>query len=802
MSSILKFICLLALWFPSWAVAADTQPLLAQRGELPMPEQELEGSVRLEGTWRMMWKQFIPVDSLDQVGRWEKVSFLTSWDKLADPLLRDRSQGFATYHLSLFLPGQRPREVGLLMPEFHTAYTLLLNGDTLVQNGRPARIASKSRPAKRRRLVELELRPGDNDLVLYASNFEYYRGGAQSPIYMGPISALQAQQNSINSTALFLSGALLVIAISALILYYFQQRQRYFLMISLFSLLFIYRLLGADTDLLAQLYPGVSWQWALRLEYASLALAVPTLAWAYRWMIRPVGSRRWFQALTGISLLMLLSLLLPTSTFSALYPFYLLATLVLSLVIVGIYLSRFRPSHTLAWVVALALLGIGGGSLLRVSTFFNLFSGTILASFGGYGLFVVAQAIALSQRFGYNLRQEIQRTEAAKVSQRYFLNSVSHELRTPMNAILGQSQVLADSGLSKEQSKKLEVLKKNSEELNRLLLDLLNFSALDSGKLKLNTQKFDLRAQIESTAQEVENQFIKKKLSFTMKLDPNIPNTLVGDPEKVELIIRHLLHNAFKFTKTGEVKLAVKVAERDNNKVGFYFQISDTGPGMSKKEVDRLTEAFTQGDEGNTRQHGGTGLGLNLSTRLAELMGGELFLDSKPGKGTAATFTLTLPVPRMNLSRETEYLREDHQQLDPALKILYAEDNPVNQKLLTMMLKNMGYEVDLAQDGKEAVKMAAKKTYHIIFMDVQMPEMDGIEATRQIIKEEQHRPIIIAVTANADVADQKRCLEAGMNDFIAKPFNAKSLKEGLIKWQGLRRYLDGDNEQGVFQNIS
>jgi CheY-like chemotaxis protein len=311
-----------------------------------------------------------------------------------------------------------------------------------------------------------------------------------------------------------------------------------------------------------------------------------------------------------------------------------------------------------------------------------------------------------------------------------------------------------------------------------------------------------LRAQIESTAQDIENQFSKKKLSFSKVLDPNIPNTLVGDPEKVELIIRHLLHNAFKFTKNGEVNLEVKVAERDNNKVALHFQISDTGPGMSKKEVDRLSQAFTQGDEGNTREHGGTGLGLNLSTRLAELMGGELYLDSKPGKGTEATFTLTLLVPRMNLSRETEYLREDHHQLDPALKILYAEDNPVNQKLLTMMLKNMGYEVDLAQNGKEAVKMAAQKTYHIIFMDVQMPEMDGIEATRQIIKEEHHRPIIIAVTANADVADQKRCLEAGMNDFIAKPFNAKSLKEGLIKWQGLRRYLDGDNEQRFFQNIS
>lgn len=780
----------------------QAQPLVAQRGQLHLPAEPLIESLPLQGRWQMAWKQFVHPDSLERVQRWDEVSLLTPWDELADPLLRDRSRGYATFHLTIFVPGQQERELGLLMPEFHTAYRLLLNGDTVLQQGEPARVAQKNRPEKGRQMTEIKLQPGANHLLLYASNFEFFRGGAQSPILMGPLVALQAQRSRVNSTALFLAGALLVIAISSFILFYFQRRERYFLLISLFSLVFIYRLLGADTSLLAQLKLDLSWATRLRLEYGSLCLAVPALAWAYRLMIRPVGSVRWFQILTGVSLLMLLGLLLPTATFSALYSYYLLAVLALSLVIIGQYLTRFRPGHSLAWVVALAVLGIGGGSLLRVLTFYNIFPGTILATFAGYGLFVVAQTVAMSQRFGYNLRQEIQRTEAAKVSQRYFLNSVSHELRTPMNAILGHSQMLADSELNKSQSQKLAVLRKNSEALNHLLLDLLNFSALDSGKLELNTQKFDLRAQIETTAQEIEKEYAKKKLKFHKVLDPNIPSTLVGDSEKVELVIRHLLENAFKFTKSGEVKLHVRIAERDNKQVNLQFKISDNGPGMSKGEIDRLSQAFIQGDEGNTREYGGTGLGLNLSIRLIEIMGGELFLDSTPGQGTEATFTLTLAIPRVNLSRETQYLREDHQQLDPALEILYAEDNPVNQKLLSMMLKNMGYEVDLAQNGKEAVKMARRKNYHIIFMDVQMPEMDGIEATRQIIDEEQHRPIIIAVTANADMADQKRCLEAGMNDFIAKPFNAKSLKQGLVKWQGLRRYLDAENEHSVFQNIS
>jgi CheY-like chemotaxis protein len=287
-----------------------------------------------------------------------------------------------------------------------------------------------------------------------------------------------------------------------------------------------------------------------------------------------------------------------------------------------------------------------------------------------------------------------------------------------------------------------------------------------------------------------------------MNYDENIPEELAGDPDRLGQVLYHLLDNAFKFTEKGNVNFSMQMASVEGNLVNLKLVVQDTGTGIKSEDLEKVVKAFNQGNEGNTRSHGGTGLGLTISSNIIELMGGELWIDSEYGHGTTVTCEFVLKTPRLNLTKHAQEIKDEYSDKIEGLKILYAEDNPINQKLLVMIMKSMGYEVDIANNGLEAWEMALTKRYQIIFMDVQMPKMDGIEATKRIVKDQSERPIIIAVTANAEVADQKRCIEAGMNDFIPKPFSAKTLKDAIKKWQGLLLYMEEDSRDDKLRVIS
>lgn len=791
----------LSLFSAAAQKGSASEPQL-QKGELVLPADWSGEARELKGDWGFAWSTFVA----PELDHWpEEIAyydFLTPWDRLPQPTLKDRSQGYASYIIRLRNKGEQ-RKLALRFPEIHSSYQAFLNGTKISASGHPGKVAEHTKPQGWPTTASVIIKPGDNWLILHVANFNYVSGGPVFPLTLGDAASVLYQEEVLRSTAIFVAGALMIMSIFCLVSFYFQRRDPSFLAFGLFALLFIYRVFGGDIYLVQKLIPELSWAWAFRLEYGSLFLTIPLFAYGYRWLIRPVISIYWFHGLALLAGLMLLSLALPVQVFSELYRYFLVVVTLLVSVIMALHLRYIRWTHTMSWVTGLAISGMILAVLLRVGTFFDLWSDTLMYSMAGYGIFVIAQSVALSQRFGYNLRQEIQRTEQAKISQRHFLNSVSHELRTPMNAILGEAQMLGNTELDESQRKKLDSLHKHSEQLNSLLRDLLNFSALDSGKLKLEVAKFDLRGTLKVLIEDLKERYKGKNCGLETYIDEAIPPQVVGDEERLHLIYFHLLDNALKFTEEGTVALRIQVISEDNSKVQLRSTITDTGNGITKKELDQVMEAFKQGDQGNTRKYGGTGLGLTLSTQMVEKMNGDLWIDSLPGQGTKVTFELELPIPQVNLSPQAESVKQEHQQLNPDLKILYAEDNPVNQKLLAMMLKSMGYEIDIAEDGKRAWEMAQEGEYHIIFMDVQMPRMDGIEATKHIIDDVPTRPIIIAVTANADVADQHRCLEAGMNDFIAKPFNAQSLREGLVKWQGLWQYLETGKDHGtIYQRSS
>lgn len=774
-------------------------------GEISLNENFFaeEEDIVLEGKWRFYWKEFVnPEGEADLSRRPVFVDILQPWSDLPTEKGNYHAKGYASYELSIYST-QATDGLALRIPEYYSSYKLYLNGELLSANGEVANNISDAEPYWLPKVQAIKLKKGQNRLVLHVSNYHHHKGGSVAAMALGPAKRFFFFKNMAVSGSLFIAGALLIAAVFSLIVYYFQKTDFAFLFFGLFALSYIYRIIGTDTYIFHEIFQGMSWHVGIRLEYLSLYVSVIFFTYFYKNLIARRAPEWIFHTIAIVSAVLAISILLPTQVFTALVDYYLIFIAIALLSTTYFYLRVIRWSHTMSWFTTAAVGSLILVMALKMSAFFGFSVNHLFLSFFGYFIFVVSQTIALSQRFGYNMRNHISQSENAVVSQRNFMNAVSHELRTPMNAILGMTEFLSKTKLEADQKAKLETIRKNSEQLNGLLLDLLNFSQIDSGELKLDSKKFMLKEVVDQALEQAGVNSLKPGLTFKLDYDENIPNELAGDAERLGQVIFHIVGNAVKFTTKGIITFLLRLESVEGNRVRLHLKVTDTGVGIKPEDLNKVIQAFNQGDEGNTRKHGGTGLGLTISANVIELMDGEMWIDSDEGKGTTVSADFTLKTPRLNLSKHADELKEEKKaQKIEGLRILYAEDNPINQKLLVMIMKTMGYQVDIANNGLEAWEMAITTSYHIIFMDVQMPKMDGIESTKRIIKDQPQRPIIIAVTANAEVADQKRCIEAGMNDFIPKPFNAKMLKEALSKWQGLLMYMEEDARSGKLRIIS
>jgi PAS domain S-box-containing protein len=364
-----------------------------------------------------------------------------------------------------------------------------------------------------------------------------------------------------------------------------------------------------------------------------------------------------------------------------------------------------------------------------------------------------------------------------------FLANMSHELRTPMNFVLGMADILLDDDLTPAQRDYVETIKKGGEEMMVLIGDLLDLTRVEKDGIKLENRPFSLRACIERSLKQVMSQAEKKGLILSNTIKYDTPDGFMGDPGRLRQVLVNLLSNAVKFTDEGDVSLSISSKALGDNKYQLSFAVEDTGIGIPQGKMDQLFKPFSHIETTISRKRDGAGLGLAISKGLVELMGGSIRANSNEGIGSTFIFTIEAeiangPTVRAEIPGQSfENLAERH-----PLSILVAEDNHLNQKVLLKMLKRMGYTADAVSDGREVIDALEHRLYDLVLMDVQMPEMDGLAATREIRRRwPDDGPKVIAVTAYALSGDKEKCLEAGIDDYIAKPVERGELSKVLMK---------------------
>jgi len=395
-----------------------------------------------------------------------------------------------------------------------------------------------------------------------------------------------------------------------------------------------------------------------------------------------------------------------------------------------------------------------------------------------------------------SISEKADKLEHEKKTTEMFLASMSHEIRTPLNGIIGLTEVLDDTPLTEEQKEFVSMIRESSNNLRVIVNDVLDISKMNAGKMELESIAFDLSTKIAASVGIFTPQIKEKGIHLNVFIDPKIPAQVIGDPTRLSQVIINLVSNALKFTdKDGKIDVHAEFIRQENDDVTFKLSVSDSGIGLSTEQQEKIFEAYSQATASTTRKSGGTGLGLTISSKIINAMGGKLEVESEEGKGATFFFVITMKEAAKPAVEEVAAKKEEAEKEVvevPAVKtfddlqVLVAEDNPINQKLIKVILERLGVQVTLTSNGQEAYEARINGSYDMIFMDIQMPVMGGVESTHLILEYEKEQDVehipIIALTANALPGDREKYIAEGMDDYATKPLEVKALETLMVHY--------------------
>lgn len=754
----------------------------AQKGVLDLRTTDLfNNSSLLEGQWGFFWKQLLAPRETG-VTPPAYIRYPELWRDLDLNGQKLPSIGYATYSLTILLPKNKPG-LALEIPDAYCSYNLFVNDSLMANNGKPAATKEKAVPFWTTQVIVLPANSDTLHLVLQVANFWHSKGGPYKQIVIGEKDKLQVQHRQNVAFDLVLAGCLFMGGLFFFGFFLFGRRDKAILYFSLFCIVYSYRMVGTSLYVLHFLFPQIDWFLTIRIEYLCLVLAVALFSRYIRCVYPKDAPRLIVNAVTGICLLYALVILVSP-------PLFFTKGINLFLIIMFLYIGfafyvciravRFKRAGA-----TFALMSCGVLLLVFLTInlhYFRLVLPPKVLVFAGYVLFFFLQSLVLSYRFAFNMKKATEEAQQGLRAKTEFLSTMSHEIRTPLNAVIGITHLLMRNKPRKDQEENLNVLLFSANNLLSIVNDILDYNKIEAGKINFESVPMDINSIARNIIGGLQNKAAEKQIRLIVETEPQLAYKVSGDPTRLSQVIYNLVHNAIKFTEQGTVKLSVKAKAISDNAVTLDFRVSDTGIGIAPDKQKMIFERFTQADSSTSRSYGGTGLGLAIIKGILNLQDVTLQVKSEVGKGSEFYFTQRFPLTDEIITEEIKKPAEklNEKQLD-GVPILVVEDNPFNIMVAKSLLEQSGATVDIANNGVEALEKVTPGKYRLILMDLNMPVMDGFEATRELRKRGETLPII-ALTASLPAEVEKEVQESGLSDIVVKPFNPDDLFRVILPY--------------------
>jgi signal transduction histidine kinase/CheY-like chemotaxis protein len=752
------------------------------------------GPVKLDGEWEFFWKAFL-VSGGDPHAK-ETSCYKNvpgNWNRFTGGGGEITGKGYGTYRLKILLPQMRS-PLAFRVMDIGTAYTLYVNGRKTAAAGVPGRDARTSKPWYQPKISTLDTEnAGEIVICVEASNFHEVSGGIWDSITLGLEKDLRSHRDKNGYLEFMICGAILFMGLYHLSLFILRPKNLSNLYFFIVCALIACRLVMTHERYLLDFMPVFSWTMLHKIEFLTFSLSV----WAFASFIRvifPNESSPAFHRLTCTVSLAYSAMILSTPSlwYASLLQVFQAATIVIACYILYVIIKAAADKRTGSIAILVGFIVLFAAVVNDILHQNQLIHTRFLAPAGLF-ILLFSQAVVIAIRFSRafdSVERLKEEAEAASLAKTQFIANMSHELRTPLNAVIGMAGLMSETALDGTQKEFVSIIQSSSSHLSAIVNDILDLSKIESGQFFIENSVFDLKEAAENVHTILLEKAVEKRIDFTLSVHPDVETSVRGDADRLKQVLFNLAGNALKFTDQGFVSIHIDMVEKKNDEEVLAFRVKDTGMGIEPEKFSFLFKPFSQADMSMTRKHGGTGLGLVISKYIVELMGGTLNVDSRPGKGSEFRFTLpfsykgkaSVPSPQKQEENQMTVYPETAPAM-PGARILIVEDNPANRKLAEILVKKIGCDYESVSDGREAVNILRKKTFDLVLMDIQMPNLDGLEAAR-IIRDPgsdilDHSVPIIAMTAHAMKADREKCLASGMNDYLTKPIKPQSLSESI-----------------------